>query len=304
MSGRPKADIWEFLSENEKEQLKNNDKFFIWGCQPSLEKRWERMQLGDYVLFYAKGKFVAVGELQFKKKDEELAKTLWPISKETREPWSCVFFVQNLATISLPIEDFAEMTGYKMDRVQGFMRVSKGLDGIVKRFGSTDNFIESLRSGLDLADVKELSQISEKSSSKMSPEDQARFDDLTRGKSDEEIEQALQNYAKNALNKTPEQITKQVTTYKRNRRFINDLKQKHKNQCQICGFTFTANNGNLYSEAAHIIPISSGMVGVDSPDNIWILCPNHHKMLDFGAIVAETNQTYKQNGETKQLLRN
>ncbi len=51
-------------------------------------------------------------------------------------------------------------------------------------------------------------------------------------------------------------------------------------KCQICDFTFQKRDGTYYIEAAHIIPLKDG--GTDAPENIVILCPNHHKMLDEG----------------------
>lgn len=302
MQGRPQEDVFPYLSSVEQQVFKDQKSFFIWGCQPSLENRWRVMEENDYILFYARGKFIAAGELQFKKKSVALAQSLWPVSKNTHEPWSCVFFVKNLANISLPIGDFCALTGYKMDRVQGFMRVSTGLDKIIHQYGSPDSYIESLKTGLSNSDIRELSALSEKTHSKLNPEETARLDELTRGKRDEEIEKALTNYAKNALNMSPEQVVKQVKTYKRNRSLVNNLKEKYKSKCQICGFTFKTTSGSYYSEAAHIIPISSGKKGIDTPDNIWILCPNHHKMLDFGALTVVSINTYLESGKVKSLL--
>jgi 5-methylcytosine-specific restriction endonuclease McrA len=302
MKGRPRDDIWQYLTETERDRFGNQEKFFIWGCQPSLENRWLKMDFGDYILFYAHGKFIAVGELQFKKKSRDLAESLWPVSTETQEPWSCVFFVNNLQNVSLPIEDFSEMTGYKMDRVQGFMRVSTGLPGIVRRYGGTENFIQALKSGLNWDEVGELANISEKPLKQLNFEDQERLDELTRNKSQEELEEALKIYAKNALNRTPEQVTRQVKSYKRNQQLVSDIKAKYKNKCQICAFTFKTARGNYYSEAAHIIPISKGIEGVDSPDNIWVLCANHHRMLDTRAIQAKSKNEYIENGHIKKLL--
>ena len=193
------------------------------------------------------------------------------------------------------------MTGYHIDRVQGFMPVKKGMQNIVDKYGSSENFIDAIVSGLNYADVGELTSLSTKTS-KMSPEEIARFDDLTRDKDDAKIEEAIKQHAASALGKKPEQVTKQVTSYKRNRKLVNDIKAKFDNKCQMCGFTFKTASGSYYSEAAHIIPISSGQEGVDSPDNIWVLCSNHHKMLDLGAIQAIDHAHYKEGDAVKDLF--
>jgi len=302
MQGKTIDELAPFLDEEDLEKLTGDDRYFVWGCQPSLESRWQKMQRGDYVLFYARGKFISVGELKFKKKSEALALSLWPRSKESDEPWSCVFFVENVQEINLPIKDFADLTGYNIDRVQGFMPVVSALPKIVEKYGSTDNFIRSLKSNLGTGEISELITITDQPSSSLSVEDKTRIDDLTRGKSEEEIEESLAQYAKGALGKAPEQVEKIVKSFKRNRKLVVDIKAKYQNKCQICGFTFRMASGGYYSEAAHIIPISSGKEGVDSPDNIWVLCANHHKMLDTGAIKSLSKSTYEQDGIVRELM--
>ena len=46
-------------------------------------------------------------------------------------------------------------------------------------------------------------------------------------------------------------------------------------------------NGNRYSEAHHIKPLGSPHNGPDTAENIVVLCPNHHVMLDYGVIPLE-----------------
>jgi hypothetical protein len=296
MQGKTIEELAPYINENDLKQLEGDDRYFVWGCQPSLESRWNKMQHGDYVIFYARGKFISYGELKFKKKSEELALSLWPKSKDSDEPWSCVFFVENVQVINLPIKDFASLTGYNIDRVQGFMPVVTALPRIIDRYGSTDNFMKSLSSNLGSNEISELITITDQPSSNISTEDKSRIDDLTRGKTEEEIENSLAQYAKGALGKAPVQVEKIVKSFKRNRKLVVDIKAKYKNECQICGFTFRMASGAFYSEAAHIIPISSGKEGVDSPDNIWVLCANHHKMLDTGALRAVSRTEYEMDG--------
>lgn len=301
MQGKSIEELRPYLNEADLRQLEGDVKFFVWGCQPSLESRWEKMQHGDYVLFYARGRFISFGQLKFKKKSESLALSLWPKSKDSDEPWSCVFFVENLKEINLPVQEFAKLTGYNIDRVQGFMPVVSALPKIIERFGSTDNFMQSLISQLDSNDIGELIAITDKPAASVSKEDKARIDDLTRSRTEAEIESALAQYAKGALGKKPEQVEKIVKSFKRNRKLVADIKAKYNNKCQICEFTFRTASGAYYSEAAHIIPISSGVEGVDSPDNIWVLCANHHRMLDTGAIRSISSIEYEENGITKKL---
>ncbi len=303
MQGKPLDDFLPYLSSSEINDLKGSDRYFVWGTQPSLHSRWEKMGRGDYVFFYAQGRFISVGRLRFKKYSEDLALSLWSKSTESGEPWSCVFFVEDVQDINLPLLEFNDITGYSLKALQGFMQISSedAIARIVSKYGSTDGFVASLTLGMDDRALSEVVTIASKPLGDITTEDKAKLDNLTRDRSSEEIERLIQTYAKRQQNKTPEQIEKLTKSYRRNVSMVKILKEKYQNKCQICGFTFKTNRGTFYSEAAHIIPISDATNGVDSPDNIWILCANHHKMLDRGAIEAIGNTSYRQDGVVYEL---
>lgn len=65
------------------------------------------------------------------------------------------------------------------------------------------------------------------------------------------------------------------------------LKIMNKNICQICGSTITLPDGSRYSEAHHIIPLGRPHNGPDVAENLIVVCPNHHAMLDFGCIAID-----------------
>lgn len=62
------------------------------------------------------------------------------------------------------------------------------------------------------------------------------------------------------------------------------LKDVHSHHCQICGQTIAFQDGYCYSEAHHIRPLGTPHNGPDVAENIIVLCPNHHVMLDYGCI--------------------
>jgi len=303
MQGKPIEDFLPYLTNDEVASLQGNDRYFVWGTQPSLRSRWEKMEVGDYVFFYAQGRFISVGRLRFKKYSEDLALSLWPKSADSGEPWSCVFFVENVQDINLPLPEFNGITGYSLKALQGFMQISSeaAVARIVAKYGSTDGFVSSLISGMDDRTLSEVISIAAKSTNDVTTEDKAKLDNLTRDRSPEEIERLIRAYAERQQGKTPEQVEKLTQSYRRNVGMVKVLKEKYQNRCQICSFTFKTSKGTFYSEAAHIIPISDATSGVDSPDNIWILCANHHKMLDHGAIEAINNQQYRLDGMVYEL---
>jgi 5-methylcytosine-specific restriction endonuclease McrA len=70
--------------------------------------------------------------------------------------------------------------------------------------------------------------------------------------------------------------------YKRDNKTIAQIKFIRDFKCQICSTSIIKRDGSKYIEAAHIEPKHKG--GRETVDNIILLCPNHHKEFDFGAL--------------------
>ncbi|WP_429104392.1 HNH endonuclease [Aeromonas allosaccharophila] len=68
------------------------------------------------------------------------------------------------------------------------------------------------------------------------------------------------------------------------------IKLLHSNTCQICRTTIELQNGQLYSEAHHIIPLGSPHNGPDTPGNMLVLCPNCHVLCDYGGIELNSSK--------------
>lgn len=63
------------------------------------------------------------------------------------------------------------------------------------------------------------------------------------------------------------------------------LKARYSNSCQICGSRLSDPTGEwAYSEGHHLRPLGAPHNGSDSEDNILVVCPNHHAMLDFAVL--------------------
>ena len=85
---------------------------------------------------------------------------------------------------------------------------------------------------------------------------------------------------KNLKETEPEVVVINHKSYKRDNKTIAQLKILRKFECQICGTKILKKNNDYYIEAAHIK--SKSIKGRETPDNILILCPNHHKEFDYG----------------------
>lgn len=68
------------------------------------------------------------------------------------------------------------------------------------------------------------------------------------------------------------------------------IKVLHADRCQLCGNAVQITPIKTYSEAHHIIPLGSPHNGPDTPENILVLCPNHHVLCDYGAIQLDLSK--------------
>lgn len=78
-----------------------------------------------------------------------------------------------------------------------------------------------------------------------------------------------------------EKIIRTLNLYKRNYNLVKGIKELYNNTCQICGTQIELRN-RYYSEVHHIHPLY--LNGPDVIENMIVVCPNHHILLDKGAI--------------------
>lgn len=89
---------------------------------------------------------------------------------------------------------------------------------------------------------------------------------------------------------TPELVEFRGKQYKRDNKSIIELKILRDFKCQLCEVTIMKKDNTHYIEAAHIT--EKRHKGPETPDNLLILCPNHHKEFDLGSkkIIERTKE--------------
>ena len=93
--------------------------------------------------------------------------------------------------------------------------------------------------------------------------------------------------------KNPERAEITVSRILRDTRIARQLKNIHSNRCQICRKTIALRKERTYSEAHHLKPLGQPHNGPDIPENIIVLCPNHHAICDFGAIYLRLEELHQ-----------
>src|SRR3989338_5876541 len=159
---------------------------------------------------------------------------------------------------------------------------------------------QTLETGLSEEQAKVLSRAT--ASDKSSAESLEAVDEVTRGR---KLETVVEEWRKRNADKEPEEIERRVRRLKRCYGLVRSLKKRYGYKCQIgsCRFTFRMSNGGWYCEAAHIKPLSGRKRGLDLPENILILCANHHKMLDYGAMKVITLTEVEIEGARYRIMR-
>lgn len=94
---------------------------------------------------------------------------------------------------------------------------------------------------------------------------------------------------KNLTDTNQEEVSVNHKIYKRDNKTIALIKILRDFKCQICSTAILKKDGSHYVEAAHIKP--KCQQGRETPDNIILLCPNHHKEFDFGHLEIKLHNT-------------
>jgi hypothetical protein len=99
-------------------------------------------------------------------------------------------------------------------------------------------------------------------------------------KSQNKTKQQIINELNNLRQTDPEEVIINSKSFKRDNKTIAQIKIIRDFKCQICSTSIRKKDGTFYVEAAHIEP--KYRKGRETPSNILLLCPNHHKEFDFG----------------------
>jgi hypothetical protein len=253
------------------------------------------MEIDDYVLFYRKGFFVYAGQCHFKKFSPELAVKLWPPAPENQNrPWSCLFFVENLTPIRFPIEELNRLAGFKDNFVvMGFMPLrAQAVQNIINTYGGIRAFIERHRTATPTENMDVITRVGGKD--QIFGESLQAVDEVLHQVDEDSL---IDEIAVRNIGQTPEVVERIVRKVERDIKIVKMLKKLYGDSCQVCGIKLRTKNGKYYSEVAHIKPVATQVENVDTMQNMLVLCPKHHKLLDIGDVRFENPETLYLNGE-------
>ncbi|MCK9209056.1 MAG: HNH endonuclease [Salinivirgaceae bacterium] len=287
IGGRPYGFIEPFLDEKEKTILSKYQIISIWGNKESLMSRWEKMQPGDFVLFYAKGIFYYSARVVLTKYSVELGTKLWPLD-ENGNPWPCLFFVDDLKEVNIPIKTVQELAEYEptWDRVQGFMRLNdEGLQAITEKFGSIETFLNQKPEV-----YQAIESIIEKTKEEIIEDEVVEI--IDKDKILEEAKNFRDVGEGYALDSSPRKVRVENRIQKKRVAELEDY------SCQVCNWSLEWINSkgkkSYRIDIDHITDKAKG--GGEELSNLWALCPNCHTKKTLGVInINKENKTIEEN---------
>jgi hypothetical protein len=252
-------------------------KIRMWGSVAGANDRhkstWQRVDPGDWIAFSMAGRFRWGARIYAKLDSQDVADTVWepdPVAGS----YKYLTFFDAVTPIDVSRSAMSAALDYGTDYIyRGFIVPADGAQGhVVATYGSVEEFLGVLanerRAVAELAAHVGTAYV----------EDLSQFD--TAGAA-ERLADALREHLNDELPEIVEAIIRRV---KRDQRLVEKLKDLYDGRCQRCEFTFIKRSGSPYSEVAHLRRIADRLPGIDSPDNLVVLCANCHRMLDYGSL--------------------
>lgn len=279
----PLSDLARLSPEASKRARATRGGVCAWGTKPGKDGlhvgTWSAMDRGDWVLFYFDGLLPVSARVLTGEHSPAVAKRLW--GEDGGETWEYMYLLDEVRQVDIPRLALNARLHYKpRSHPQRFARVDRDIDA---EFGSVEQLLEQLsESGHQLRLAIEATRAGNEM------EAATALDRLGDDLSDDQLRREIDAFASS---EKPKSRTTIVESLRRNRTLVEKLKKLYKGRCQYCGFSFKQRNGRPYCEAAHLKPMARREANIDVGDNLFILCPNHHKMLDYGGLRVEFDAT-------------
>jgi len=275
------------------------DGVWAWGTQPGPSgvnvTTWEALAPGDWVLFYSEHRFPVAGRILTRERSRDVADRLWG-TDEDGATWEYLYLIDLLRWIDAPLPAVRTALSYRSRFYpRRFSRVDRTLE---PRYDGVGEMLDDLEAtGVALRQAVKAASSGDRLAASTA------LDPLIDRMSKADLERSIATYTSSAPPRTRKRVVKEL---ERDRSIVVKLKRLYEDRCQCCGFTFAKASGKSYSEVAHLRPIALREANLDTKDNLFVLCPNHHKMLDFGRLEIEYDRAadrllFRENGRAGKM---
>lgn len=242
----------------------------MWGAEPgpSNSTRWAKVQRGDRILGYSKKKFICYGPIVYKIHNRRLAEAIWGLN-EDNSTWEYINVFGDLKYIDVDIKHFNNFFGYKEKyKPQGFTNINEEkIKCLEETYGSIDEIISIISD-------KKIILVDENIDEQVNLLGEVEVESIVADMDDEKFREYIKSLDSSASYET---VEKCVKVRKYNKKLLDDMKKLANYTCQVNGCSCGNEHGVSIVEAHHIEKFS--LTQNNKPDNILILCPNHHRLI-------------------------
>ena len=100
-----------------------------------------------------------------------------------------------------------------------------------------------------------------------------------------------------SVKQPPERMQSTTTRVIRDTAEARRLKEVYEFRCQICSERIELGGGKFYAEVHHVRPLGGEHKGLDTQENMLVVCPNHHAMLDLGVATFSSGKEVRIGGK-------
>ena len=113
--------------------------FYAWGAKPGSRNQgtWGRLEVGDHILAYQKGRYTFRSRVIEKLQNPDLARAIW--GPEDGETWELMYFLEKPVEINVLASDVSDVLPASY---QGFQRIVSAIPTILNLYGSVGNFLD------------------------------------------------------------------------------------------------------------------------------------------------------------------
>lgn len=148
-----------FLSKEETKELgavTHGRPYIVWGSVAGDNniRNWEKMEPGDYVMVYRKGRVILVAEVAMKARNLQLAKHFWDEDTDGKT-WEYIYFMINDVEVNIPQSVLNRYLGYSENYFpRGFSSIDqKKADHLLSAYGDLLSLLQKIERGEELEEV-------------------------------------------------------------------------------------------------------------------------------------------------------
>jgi 5-methylcytosine-specific restriction protein B len=125
----------------------DHDVVSVWGNREGTKSSWEKIDEGDFLLFYRQGEYIYGAEIISTERNSELAEELWP--DDEGDPWKYIIYLKEPFRMDLSQDEINDLADYSDNyNLMGFQSLNdEGIRNIGLRYGGVREFLQEKKTG-------------------------------------------------------------------------------------------------------------------------------------------------------------